>query len=837
MELKRRFRHLVLQVFAPGKLLHYKYQTFKELLAHDQKSLELLTELEEIWHTGLAVDWARVASLSQSLCYSIRCLIDSVMEMNPRVYEALENRFQQVAASIREIISLPPAASDPPYIIDLAAATSTAELAGGKAQSLSRIIQHTKLPVPRGFVVTTHAFQLFLDHNQLRPRLDELLAQIRLDDTGRLEELSQALASLIKQAEIPPVVAAAISQKLQESEAESLTGPWVVRSSAYGEDGERTWAGQYTSVLNVLSTEVLEAYKAVIAGKYTPRALAYRIRSGLADQEVPMAALFLEMVEAAVSGVIYTAEPRPSNAETCLAVYAIPDRCERLVDGSTVPEVHYLSREPQSRLVESLASPFCRLDTREEVGTCLSPETAILLARWGMELEKLAGRPQDIEWVQDKTGNLFILQSRALASPPASSPALNQGEAVALDHLLLLAEGVTASPGVGIGQVFIVRQVEELRRVPEAAILVGSTLPPAFASIIDRLRAVVADGGSRASHFASVAREYGLPVIVETLKATECLSPGQIVTVDANHCRVYQGEVESLKTHPAKSSPAAETRFMVRLRQLMEFISPLRLTDPEAADFVPQSCRSMHDFVRFCHEKGMSEMFSLIGRRGRGLSQARRLDTELPLVMYVLDLEDGIAPQASHNKSVEPRFITCKPMQAFWEGLSHPDVVWQQGLIHLDWEEFDRVSGGLISLRSAALASYALVSKDYLHLNLRFGYHFAVTDTLCGYNPEANYIAFRFKGGGGNYANRLLRVQFIQSILEWAGFAVKTQGDLLDARFERHAARPMLSRLTLLGLLQGKTRLLDMALTSTDQVIAWTKDFKERYAQYILPNN
>jgi pyruvate,water dikinase len=550
-----------------------------------------------------------------------------------------------------------------------------------------------------------------------------------------------------------------------------------------------------------------------------------------------MAALFLEMVAAAVSGVIYTAESRPSNQGTCLGVYAIPGGCEHLVDGSTVPEVHYLSREPQPRLVESLTSPFCRLDTREEMRTCLSPETAILLARWGMELEKLAGRPQDIEWVQDKAGSLFILQSRALATHPATSPTPNQSEVVVFDHPLLLAAGVMASPGVGSGQVFMVRQMEELRQVPENAILVVSTLPPTFASIIDRLRAVVADGGSRASHFASVAREYELPVIVGTLKATECLSPGQIVTVDANQCRVYQGEVDSLKTHAAKSFPTAETRFMVRLKRLMKFISPLHLTDPGAVDFVPQNCRSMHDFVRFCHEKGMGEMFSLLDRRGRGLGQARRLATELPLVMYVLDLEDGIAPQAARHKSVEPKFITCKPMQAFWEGLSHPDVVWQQGLIHLDWEEFDRVSGGLVSLRSAALASYALVSKDYLHLNLRFGYHFAVTDTLCCRNPEANYIAFRFKGGGGNYANRLLRVQFIQIILEWAGFMVKTQGDLLDARFERHPASSMLSRLTLLGLLQGKTRLLDMALTDSEQALTMAEDFKERYAQYISPNN
>jgi pyruvate,water dikinase len=151
----------------------------------------------------------------------------------------------------------------------------------------------------------------------------------------------------------------------------------------------------------------------------------------------------------------------------------------------------------------------------------------------------------------------------------------------------------------------------------------------------------------------------------------------------------------------------------------------------------------------------------------------------------------------------------------------------------MDWEEFDRLSASMVSLSGKALASYAVMSRYYLHLILRFGYHFAVLDTYCGEDPETNYIAFRFKGGGASYENRLWRVDLIKNILEWAGFTVKTRGDLLDARFDRREARQILARLTLLGILQGKTRLLDMALTGEDQVSNLAEDFQERYAGYI----
>jgi pyruvate,water dikinase len=114
------------------------------------------------------------------------------------------------------------------------------------------------------------------------------------------------------------------------------------------------------------------------------------------------------------------------------------------------------------------------------------------------------------------------------------------------------------------------------------------------------------------------------------------------------------------------------------------------------------------------------------------------------------------------------------------------------------------------------------------------GYHFAILDAFCADDPETNYVAFRFKGGGGNFENRMLRLQYIKIILEWAGFAVQSRGDLLDARYERQEAGLILSRLTLLGLLQGKTCLLDISLTSPDQVISLGELFKKQYQHYVV---
>ncbi len=833
MKFSQLFRYWALQVFAPSKLLRQKYASFKELLQHDKKSLELISDLEDTLHTRVPMDWARVAAMVRALIWSVSSLIRSLEDIHPGVYGELGRRFSSLKVSLMDAVTLPEGDSFPPYTLAMAAAAREPSLAGGKAHLLSRALQKTGLPAPPGFVITTRAFHLFLAHNDLRHRLDELLAPAHLDDWQHLEELSREMIAMIRDGEVPAEVQEDIRRHLAQLGRPQGPGTFSLRSSAVGEDGDISYAGQYTSMLQVAPADVLAAYKEVLASKYTPRAVACRIRHGLPDQETSMAVLVMEMIEARASGVVYTRDREAEGkAPEFLAVYAVPGLGHRLVDGSAKPEVHYLTREPNPKIVKSISSHTSTTDFPRK--TCLTPETAKLLAKWGLRLEKLAGYPQDIEWCQDNQGACYILQARPLVFGKKSlAPSPESKGIPPEDHPVLLEGGVSASLGVATGPVYVIRSAAELGEVPDGSVLVAPTLSPSLAGIIGRLRAVVAESGSRASHFASIARQSGVPVLATAPEATKRLHPGQIVTVDAGQGRVYQGDVAALKKRAPQVRLAPETPFSVRLQKILDLVSPLNLLDPTSPDFSPECCASMHDLVRFSHEKGMAEMFSLVGKNARGLGQARQLATDLPLTLYVLDLDGSIAPEAADKETVEPQFITSPLMRACWEGLSHPEVTWHKGLVYLDWGEFDRVSGGILSFKSALLASYAVVAQDYLHLLLRFGYHFAVLDALCGEHPEANYITFRFKGGGGSYENRLRRVELIKTILQWAGFMVNTRGDLLDARFDRRPAAATLSRLTLLGILQGKMQLVDMALDSELQVREMVEAFTASFEKYI----
>jgi len=249
------------------------------------------------------------------------------------------------------------------------------------------------------------------------------------------------------------------------------------------------------------------------------------------------------------------------------------------------------------------------------------------------------------------------------------------------------------------------------------------------------------------------------------------------------------------------------------------------LTDPQSDNFTPMGCKSLHDVVRFCHERSVNEMFSIMDKRGRGMHAAKRLKTNLPLVMYILDLGGGIFGNAGEGKTVTPQDIKCRPMWALWYGLSDERVVWPNKLTHMDWEEFDKVSGGIFSFDSKLLASYGLISEDYLHLMVRFGYHFSVVDSVCGSDVGANYVNFRFKGGGAGFDQRLLRLEFIRQVLDCYGFSTETRGDMIDARCSRLDENETQRMLVRLGYLMAVTRLMDMRMDSEEQVRAEVKKF------------
>ena len=830
--------------FSPGKILRETYHAFRALLDADHRSHEQVATLEKLYHENKRADFCAAIKCYEELAQAVPLMIRSLERMAPGVYPQLSSLFTRIDSAIRaEGLAVDPVDPSSPLVLPLDSLPSPADkLVGGKAANLSRIKMETGLPVPKGFAITSKAYHSFYEVNDLLPKVASALADLDIDSPSSLEDASRALTDLILKAPLPPELEGAVRKAFDRVFGDARPPKrCAMRSSAVGEDGLFSFAGQFKTVLNAGPENLVEAYKEVIASKYSVGALLYRVAGGFLDQETPMAVLAVEMLDAAVSGIVYSQSPLSSQPSSIM-VYSVwglgellvrgvaaPDRIEIARDGGSLRVVKKEKASGDSKMVMSGPGlvETVPLNPFEKEHHSLSESIALQLASWSLRLESCFGGPQDVEWCLDKAGNLFILQSRPLR---IEAPAQRTCEVPLSDirNPVLLSGGERASSGVGAGTVFMVSSPSDLKDVPKDSVLVSRTTSPKWTQVIGRAKAVVTDVGSAAGHFASVAREWGVPALVNAGTATQALRAGETVTVDADHGIVFGGVVEPLLNLPSDlKKHLSENPFRTRLRRMLDHISPLHLSDPDSPDFVPEKCETLHDLLRFIHEKAVREMFSL-GGKGKGRARgAKKLVSDIPITLYMLDLGGGVR-DSGEKRQISLEAVENIPLCALWRGLSRPDIVWSSAIRHFDWEEFDRLSSGIIRLDSEALASFALVSTDYLNINVRFGYHFVVIDTLCRPSPRENYISFRFGGGGANLEGRLLRTAFLGRVLEAQGFETNLQGDTIDATFRKGSPDELEGRLEVLGFLLGFTRLLDMRLKNMETVDALVREFLER---------
>ena len=809
-----------------------QYQDFRALLNHNRDALRHMAELEQLYYSDHPID-------ARTIRRSYAQLLEHVLGLATALNALTANRFPDLPAVCRAIdaeitAALASRPDSPAEATVLPLERLTANMlgsAGGKAVSLAVMKNELKLPVPEGFVVTAGATRRFLDASGLYERIRETLARVSPENLAELEAASTRLREMMLDAPMPQDLADSITAAYAALEAKTRAGVRIaVRSSAVGEDGEASFAGQYSTVLNVTGDDLLAAFKRVVASKYSPRAISYRQLMGLDDEDTPMCVIGLAMVDAQASGVMYTLDPATLDGAH-VKISSLWGLGEQLVGGNATPDAFLVNKQTgevserqiarKAATLVPLAEGGLRLEETaadRQSGSSLGDASLRQLCAGAVRIEAHYGITQDIEWAIDADDRLFFLQSRPLHLAPQAEQAPDD-DLSGLD--IALHSGVAASRGIAAGRIHIARNERDLADIPDHAILVTHTASPAYAAVMGRIDALITDVGSITSHLSSVAREFGIPAIVDAGNATTTLAQGEVVTVVAgNQVAVVRGLVERLcnQMRPVKKhyvgSPAHK-----KLRALLDRVAPLNLTDPHAAEFSVAGCRTFHDVIRLCHEHAMRAMFD-ISANAEGTRAAIRVATHLPLAVYVIDLGGGLQGERAPRKSVTPEAFASLPMQAIWKGMTHPGISWE-GTINFASSRFMSL---MASIATSELGpepggdSYVLLSRDYMNFSAKFGYHFATVDALCGNDASHNYIALQFAGGAGNYFGRSLRIQFLGTVLERLGFHITVQGDLIEASFSRHGLETMQDRLDQLGRLLASCRLLDMTLANEDAV-------------------
>ncbi|HTP04965.1 MAG TPA: PEP/pyruvate-binding domain-containing protein [Nitrospirota bacterium] len=822
------------------------FDRFKKVLDSNNRALETITDMGEKLGGDYLFDVNYIkkaySRLRKDLEYSMR----NFDTLTRNRYLPLHDVFGRIDSLIQQMISGAPSVPQKPVLFFEDIPWGTLREVGGKNAHLSEVKNRLNLRVPDAFVITTAAFDEFISSNGLGGQVARIAEDPHPSDAG-LRELQE----LIIHGTIPSSLNGAMQEAIQKIQSRNGECFLAVRSSAEEEDSGRSFAGQFQSILNVPpeTGRVEQAYREVIASLFSEKAVAYQQQMGYEPGRLKMAVGCMVMVDAVSSGVMYTTAP-DGKGDT-LVISAAWGLGEAVVEGLTDTDLYTVRKgQPHEMLGAAIGNKSSMITGQSQGGVtevatpdvlrgkpCLTSEQAAELASLAAKIEKYFGSPRDVEWAIDKDGRIFILQARPLNIAVKNSSDVSAERQIPgpeSAHLVLIRNrGSVIQKGTGAGKVFITRKKDDLSDVPKGAVLVAKHDSSLYVRVMPFVSAIITETGTQTSHMAALCRELKIPAIVNVAGVMEILEPGQDVTLvagDDGTSAVYEGIVRDIISQAGDETARMEDVYEYRRkRYILRYISLLNLVDPLMDEFTPEGCRTLHDILRFMHEKSVAE---LVDSAREGNAKFRKqgalvpLELPVPAGILVMDMGGGLNSGVGGRATFEQ--VTSVPFRAIIRGMIHPGA-WHSEPVALKAHDFlssmMRMPDIVSDSGHPAGYNVAVISREYVNLSIRFGYHFNMIDCYCGENAKNNHIYFRFVGGATDMAKRSRRVELIAKILREYGFNIKIKGDLLIARLAGLKQEEMETVLDKTGRLISYARQLDAVLHDDAAIDRYAKNF------------
>ena len=828
------------------------FSVFQKILQYNNQVLELMAEMGTKLGGAYIFDQQYIRSTCHHIADLVYKLIYNLNTLAPKKYLKLYDALGAINSDIEEELAGRPVIPQTEYTMPYRLITDDfTDVVGAKNANLAEIKNLLGLKAPEGFAITIQAFRAFMEYNRLQEKMDALNAAWQKGDASK-NQAAEEIRRLILEGTVPQPLQKEINKSLDNlyqgvNPEEVLL---ALRSSATSEDTEHTFAGQYLSLLNEPRENILQAYKSILASLYSDSVMEYRRQKELMDYQDSMAVACQLIVDAKVSGVLYTLDPRAPDRDVML-INATWGLGAPVVSGKVRADLYTMDREepyplksldivrkPEKLVPQKGGGTDIRTVHQElQTKTCLTDEQMKQIAEAGLKIERYFKKPQDIEWAIDHEDNLVILQARSLNIKDQVANLVCDISSVLDDFSIIFRDkGSIAQEGISTGKVFLVKTEEDLDRFPSDAVLVTAYTSPRLGKVIKKASAIITDVGSPTGHMATIAREFRVPTIVNTGVATQLLHPDQVITVDARENVVYEGAVKALCYYEFVDE-IFETTYEYRLLQrVLKKIAPLNLLDPSEKNFTPSGCKTFHDITRYVHEKAVEELIGLEYDRTSDTARAgRKLKFDIPLDLILIDIGGGIRDSANISY-IKPQEVISVPMKAFLDGLSVPGG-WDREPMSVDFSSF---MSSLTRTFSSSMATpkyigqnLAVLSKEYVNINLRLGYHFNMIAAHITGNLNDNYAYFRFLGGVTDISRRSRRAKMLAEILTKSDFRVDIRGDLVIARIKKLDLEMMEKKMKILGLLVAFTRQLDVKMNHEQEIDRLKNVFQDLKNDYI----
>ena len=305
------------------------------------------------------------------------------------------------------------------------------ELVGGKAWNLGRLHRYG-FNVPEGGVLPTSIYSQFIIENKLSGLINSATRNITIKNINQSvsEQLLEKIQTAILQGCFSDALVTKIKSTLETKKL--LDKPLAIRSSASAEDSSKaSFAGIHDSYLNVNGiNEITQAIKACFASVWSKRAIAYRRKMKVNDEDVLPAVIIMELINADSAGVAFSCDPATGREDLCL-VNANFGLGESVVNGTVESDTYLIDRYTFETEKKQIGKKQFTTRVNKKSGTFEQHERSsvqyVLSNAQQQDLGLLVSRiyaalsasdiHQDIEWAI-KDGVFYILQARPVTILP-----------------------------------------------------------------------------------------------------------------------------------------------------------------------------------------------------------------------------------------------------------------------------------------------------------------------------------------------------------------------------------------------------------------------------------
>jgi|SRR3989344_5221440 len=399
------------------------------------------------------------------------------------------------------------------------------DLVGKKATVLGELI-NLNASVANGFVISTNAFQNFLENSSLKEKIARSLK----------ENDSKVITEFISSADLVGAVKDDVNLNLRKLGSRKIN---VSFSVSHDLD---YYLNDYPDI-SLPQSELNSKIPQFWAMIFEEKSLNFFLKKKINPLKIPIGLIIQQLIDPEISGFLFFPPSKenkhfvsieavwghlPSNGKT--------SNSDRYIVSKKNLEIIDKKLNSQQTQVIRIENDFEKIPVSKAYQNKqkLNDGQILNLAKLSLLIENRFLFPPTLEWVlaSEKIYITKINTKRAESKEPISN---------LTNKLPVLLTGTGVSQGITWGYVRIIKNPNDLKKIKKGEVLVTNDINKDFIFAIKKASSIVTNLGSSNSYTTRIARKYGKPAIVGTRIATKILKPNFLITVNATNGKIFRG--------------------------------------------------------------------------------------------------------------------------------------------------------------------------------------------------------------------------------------------------------------------------------------------------------